>query len=936
MIDVDESDPGNYTITYTYTTNGCVKTTQTSFSVFAKPDAPVSGGDQSVCEEAPIQTLTATASIDSGESLVWYDAITGGNVVASPTLNSIGAVTYYAESVNLSTGCTSECRTPVTLTINAAPEAPVSTGDISECASDPIQTIDANDAVTAVVDTEIVWYDAATGGNVVASPVLGSIGTITYWAEAVSTRSTTPFNDSARRQSANPNSRDFSRGGNGAISGRPINGSRAVGCTSLSRTPVTLTLLATPTAGIDNLTGATELTCSVTEISLEATGGGSYLWSTGASTAGITVSSPGTYTVTVTAANGCTDTASIVITQDITIPNPPVSGGDQRECAESPVQTITAEAFVGDGHIVVWYDAATGGSVVTDPSLSNVGNVTYYAETLRLSTGCISTTRTPVNLIIEELPEAPVSGGDQMECALSPIQTLTATVSVSAGQIVNWYDAATGGNVVADPSLSSVGSVTYYAEAYSFNTGCTSLSRTAVTLELIEAPSAPINNGDLVACFVEGTTLNAQDAVTQISGFEIVWYDAPVDGNVVADPSLSSIGTITYYAENYNLQTGCASNDRTEVMLTLFDCSISLIKEAELIDNNGCSEPGDQVLFTYTVANSGNVQLTNINIEDPLLQAPNPEVSLVYIGGDDDNDGVLDLDELWIYTAEYVITQDDLDAGVISSTATAEAQTYFNESTSDLSHDVSFFEDGPTSINLCQEGSIGIILQGEWNDLNNDFAANVGETISYTISLKNLSATTITDITISCQNPDVEISGPTALELEPEQEDLTSFTATYVIKQEDIDRNYFDTQALMTAILNGVELSDNSDPLSYDQDAPTRVILPGVLSEVDEIAIYNGVTPNGDGKNDFFWIENIDAYPANDMKIYNRWGVLVWESRGYNETNNVFNGYANVGSVAGSGNLLPTGTYFYVLTFDANSEPINGQSAYTGYLYLNQ
>ena len=110
----------------------------------------------------------------------------------------------------------------------------------------------------------------------------------------------------------------------------------------------------------------------------------------------------------------------------------------------------------------------------------------------------------------------------------------------------------------------------------------------------------------------------------------------------------------------------------------------------------------------------------------------------------------------------------------------------------------------------------------------------------------------------------------------------------------------------------------------------------GRLGEEDEIEIFNGVTPNGDGKNDFFWVENIDLYPGNDMKIYNRWGVLVWESRGYNESNNVFTGYANVGSASGSGNLLPTGTYFYVLTFDANREPIGGKSAYTGYLYLNQ
>jgi len=76
--------------------------------------------------------------------------------------------------------------------------------------------------------------------------------------------------------------------------------------------------------------------CSVTEISLEATGDGTYSWNTGATTAGISVSTPGTYTVTVTAANGCTDTASIVITQDITAPEAGitnVTGETELNCA---------------------------------------------------------------------------------------------------------------------------------------------------------------------------------------------------------------------------------------------------------------------------------------------------------------------------------------------------------------------------------------------------------------------------------------------------------------------------------------------------------------------------------------------------------------------------------------------------------------------------
>ena len=42
--------------------------------------------------------MTASASVGSGETLTWYDAATGGNVVTSPTLSSVGTVTYYAEA----------------------------------------------------------------------------------------------------------------------------------------------------------------------------------------------------------------------------------------------------------------------------------------------------------------------------------------------------------------------------------------------------------------------------------------------------------------------------------------------------------------------------------------------------------------------------------------------------------------------------------------------------------------------------------------------------------------------------------------------------------------------------------------------------------------------------------------------------------------------
>ncbi|MHB1195707.1 MAG: hypothetical protein ACYC0A_02615, partial [Lutibacter sp.] len=70
---------GTQTLTYTYTDgNSCVNSDTTTITVNALPAAPISGGDQIECEASPIQTLTVTATVSTGFSIVWYDAATGG------------------------------------------------------------------------------------------------------------------------------------------------------------------------------------------------------------------------------------------------------------------------------------------------------------------------------------------------------------------------------------------------------------------------------------------------------------------------------------------------------------------------------------------------------------------------------------------------------------------------------------------------------------------------------------------------------------------------------------------------------------------------------------------------------------------------------------------------------------------------------------------
>ena len=503
----------------------------------ATPVAPTSGGNKTECASTPIQTLTATATAQAGESVVWYTAATGGSVVTDPSLSSIGTVTYYAEAASTTTPCVSSSRTAVTLTINARPVVPTSGGDQTVCALSPIQTLTAT--ATAQAGESVVWYTASTGGTMVSNPTLSTLGTVTYYAESV--------ND-------------------------------LTSCTSTTRVPVTLTLNATPVAPTS---GGNKTECASTPLqkltaSASAQAGESVVWYT-ASTGGSIVTDPslssiGTVTYYAEAASTttpCVSSSRTAVTLTINArPVVPTSGGDQTVCALSPIQTLTATATAQAGESVVWYTASTGGTMVSNPTLSTLGTVTYYAESVNDLTSCTSTTRVPVTLTLNATPVAPTSGGNKTECASTPIQTLTATATAQAGESVVWYSAATGGSVVTDPSLSSIGTVTYYAEAASTTTPCVSSSRTAVTLTINARPVVPTSGGDQTVCALSPIQTLTATATAQ-AGESVVWYTASTGGTMVSNPTLSTLGTVTYYAESVNDLTSCTSTTRVPVVLTL-------------------------------------------------------------------------------------------------------------------------------------------------------------------------------------------------------------------------------------------------------------------------------------------------------------------------------------------------------------------------------
>jgi hypothetical protein len=90
-----------------------------------------------------------------------------------------------------------------------------------------------------------------------------------------------------------------------------------------------------------------------------------------------------------------------------------------------------------------------------------------------------------------------------------------------------------------------------------------------------------------------------------------------------------------------------------------------------------------------------------------------------------------------------------------------------------------------------------------------------------------------------------------------------------------------------------------------------------------DIFVYNGISANEDGDNDFMTIECIHLFPQNNVKIYNRIGTLVFEMDGYDNDRFIFNGISNKGLSAGP-RILPSGTYFYVVDKRDGSKPKSG------------
>lgn len=101
----------------------------------------------------------------------------------------------------------------------------------------------------------------------------------------------------------------------------------------------------------------------------------------------------------------------------------------------------------------------------------------------------------------------------------------------------------------------------------------------------------------------------------------------------------------------------------------------------------------------------------------------------------------------------------------------------------------------------------------------------------------------------------------------------------------------------------GTISSETFNPSDYE------ILTFGSLINENGLTVYDVMTPNGDGDNEVFTIEGIELFD-NTLKIFNRWGVLVYETQNYK---NDWKGISDGRATLAKKEKLPAGTYFYVL-----------------------
>lgn len=404
----------------------------------------------------PGETVTITAIANIAGTFTWNVPGSGGSVTLTPTGNTTVIVNFDGGG-----GCTDA--DTLEITIEAAPVGSIA-GNTTICNGE-------STTLTASGGTDYVWSTTEVTPAITVSPT-----------------TSTPYS---------------------------VTVTNAAGCSDTVTTTVTVNL--TPTG---NIAGNTTI-CAGESTTLTASGGSTYLWSTTAITPAITVSPASTtpFTVTVTDANGCSDT----VTSTVTVNPAPVGAitGDTAICAGGNT-TLTASG----GTSYIWSTTEITPAITVSPLID-----TGYSVTVTNANGCRDTVATTVTVA------APIIGsvtGNLVIC-----QGESTTLTANGGTIFIWSTGENTQAITVSPTTTTTYSVTV-------SSGTTCSDTVDLTVTVNPGPTGTIE-GDSIICPGESTVLTA------LGGTTFLWSTSSTGSSITVSPT-----TTTPYSVTITDANGCA------------------------------------------------------------------------------------------------------------------------------------------------------------------------------------------------------------------------------------------------------------------------------------------------------------------------------------------------------------------------------------------
>ncbi len=741
---------------------------------------------------------TTTITATGGGTYAWSTGATTSFIVVSPT-----NTTAYTATVTAG-GCDS-VPAPVTINVNPLPAAAI------------------NPASTTICTGQIATLTASGGG--------------TYsWNTGATTAVINPSPTTATNYSVIVTS--------------------GFGCTKTAVTSVAIT--SPPSVSI----GGSLTVCTGNTTTLTASGGGTYSWNTGETSAAISpvVTGAATYSVIVSAGS-CSSTATVSVNTN----SPPTAGisGNTNICQGSNT-TLTASGGISYS----WSNNATTTSITVNPTIG-----TTYTVTVTNGNGCSDTATTTVNPLSP--PVASVSGNNTI-CAGQPT-----TLTASGGASYSWNTGATASSISVSPTSNTTYSVIVSSGS------CSDTTSIAVTVN--PSPNANINTASTSICSGQSATLTAS------GGGTYSWSTGVTTNPIIVSPTTNSSYSVVVSNGSCTSFSSVSLTVNSPVTAGINATSTTI-----------CS--GKNV--TITASGGGNYSWNTGVSTNPIIVAPSAGTtySVIVSNGSCADTASVNISVNTSPTASVSATSNSICTGQ-SATLSASGGGNYSWSTGTTANPITV---APTinssytvmviSANGCTATATSAVLvtptPSATVSANSTICA--GDLISLTAGggttyLWNPGGQTSTSIlvspsasanyTVTASNGNCKDTATTNVHVTPVptasagSNVVINYGSSATLTGSGGGNYSWSTGATTAGIIVTPAVTTTYTLVVTDASGCTDIAVVTVTVDLDcgEIFYPNAFSPNNDTKNDFFRPRSI-CFKSIHLIVYDRWGVRVFET----------------------------------------------------------